>query len=162
MLIGVMSDSHDHLERLEKAIPHILRADLVVHCGDLCSPFMIRRLGEALSGIPVHVVFGNNDGDRFLMAQVARDFENIRLHGEFMQIEMEGVRLAAYHEPEVALPLARSGMYDWVFYGHDHTADHRAEGECHLLNPGELMGMNGPSTVALVDTAAEDVKFIEV
>ena len=162
MIIGVLSDSHDNLAQLDKAIPHLLRAGLVVHCGDLCSPFVVRRLGEALAGVPLHVVFGNNDGDRFLIAQVARDYENVRLHGEFMGIEVRGVRLAAYHEPQVALPLARSGMYDWVFYGHDHTAAHRREGDCHLVNPGELLGMKGRSTVALVDTEVGEVEFVEL
>src|SRR3989304_1772275 len=53
MKILVMSDSHDNLWKLDAASEHITRADVIVHCGDICSPFMVRRLGQLSDGRPV-------------------------------------------------------------------------------------------------------------
>ncbi len=162
MRIGVLSDSHDNIWRLAEAMPHLAACDVIVHCGDLCSPFVVRRLGEGLPGKSIHIVWGNNDGDQFLVAQVARVFPGIVLHGEVAEIEVEGLRLAANHYPILARGLALTGRYDLVCYGHDHTAHEERVGDCLLLNPGELMGMNGRSTLALVDSRTRSVEMVDL
>ncbi len=35
-------------------------------------------------------------------------------------------------------------------------------GECLLLNPGELMGIRGPSRLAIVDTDDRSVEWIDL
>jgi predicted phosphodiesterase len=47
-LVGVISDSHDNIWRLEEALPHLQQCHAVLHCGDLISPFMVQRLAEDL------------------------------------------------------------------------------------------------------------------
>ena len=55
------------------------------------------------------------------------------------------------HYPELAIPIAKSGVYDIVVYGHTHQIDVQKEMSL-LLNPGETGGwMTGKSTVAIVD-----------
>lgn len=162
MRIAVISDSHDNVWKLDAAMPHLCTAGAVIHCGDICSPFMIRRLGQGLAGIPLHVVWGNNDGDKLLMSQVGAGFAGIEFHGEFAELVLDGLAVAVNHYPALARGLARSGGYGLVCYGHDHTAHHERVGECLLLNPGELMGMKSPSSLALVDTATLGVERIEV
>jgi predicted phosphodiesterase len=46
MKIAVMSDSHDHLENIEKAVALAMErgAEMLLHCGDLCSPFVVDKL----------------------------------------------------------------------------------------------------------------------
>ena len=55
------------------------------------------------------------------------------------------------HYPELAIPIAKSGEYDIVVYGHTHKIDIQ-KGESLLLNPGETGGWTtGKATVAVVD-----------
>ncbi len=98
MKIAVLSDSHDNIWKLAQAMPHLASADAIIHCGDLCSPFMIaRRLGEGAGHKPLHVVWGNNDGDRLLIARNARPFPEITLHGEIRPVRIG--RAARRREP---------------------------------------------------------------
>lgn len=161
MQLAVISDTHDNIWKLEQAAPHLGQAQAVLHCGDLCSPFVIKKLGE-MTDVPVHVVWGNNDGDPFTIAKVAQDFTNIHLHGALAEVELGGVKVAVNHYPEIARRLAQSGAYDLVCYGHDHTAHKEQVGDCLLLNPGELMGLNGRSTFALLDHATMEPTWVEL
>jgi len=48
MLIGLISDTHDNLPQIEKAINYLNTADvkLVLHAGDYCAPFTITKFKE--------------------------------------------------------------------------------------------------------------------
>jgi putative phosphoesterase len=162
MKIAVISDTHDHLEKIDASIETLRGADVVLHCGDLCAPFVIKRLGEKLEGTPLHIVWGNNEGDTFMISKVAANFEAVYLHGELAELDLGGLRIAVNHYPRIAQGLARSGLYDLVCYGHDHTAHTEEIEGCTLLNPGEILGMNGPSTLALYDSEKRDVEHIEI
>lgn len=162
MIVAVMSDSHDNIWRLDDALSRMDEADFFIHCGDLCSPFVIHHIGKAAGSRPVHIVWGNNEGDIRLICQVAAQYPGIHLHGEFAELEVEGVRVAVNHFPELASSLAASGRYDLVCYGHNHQARKSNEGGCLLLNPGELMGMKNQATFALFDTETRDARFVEV
>lgn len=160
MKLAIISDTHDNIWKLEDAMPHLRSADAIIHCGDLCAPFMVKRLGEGLPGKPVHIVWGNNDGDPFLISEVADSFPEIQIHGQLAQLELEGVRIGVNHYPVIARDLARSGSYDLICYGHDHTAHESKVGDCLLMNPGELMGMKGKSTLAIVDLPGKEINWI--
>ena len=162
MRLALLSDSHDNLWALKAALPQLATADLAIHCGDLCSPFMVRHLGDGMQGKPVHIVWGNNEGDVLLMTKAAAQLGNITLHGAFAQFTVGGLRVAVNHYPDIARPLAASGHFDLVCYGHDHIAAHSLVGACHLLNPGELMGLNGRRTIAFFDTETRAVEFVDV
>ena len=162
MRIAVMSDSHDNIWMLAKAIPHLMDVDVILHCGDLVSPFMLVRLAQGVGDIPVHIVWGNNDGDKRLLAEVASNTGKIKLHGEIAILELGQLRVAVNHYPKIARGLAQSGSYDLVCYGHDHTRHEEWIGNTLLLNPGELMGMQGPGSLAIYDSESRAVKFIEI
>ena len=162
MRIAVVSDSHDNIWKLEKAIPHLATADVVLHCGDLIAPFMVIRLIKGAGGIPIHIVWGNNDGDKRLLTEVSSGVENIHLHGDLAELDFAGFKVAVNHYPQIGRALAESGRYDLVCYGHDHTAHEEWIGETLLLNPGELMGLQGASTIAIYDTENKVVEFIEI
>ena len=162
MLIGVLSDTHDNIWKLDEAIPPLQRSKVVLHCGDLCSPFMIKRLGAGLEGVPVHIVWGNNEGDRLAIARVAQNFDNIHLEGQVARFELGGWRVAVNHYPEIASEFAASGDFDLVCYGHDHAAHLSTVGKCILLNPGEVMGLNGRSSLVLIETASGEVQWVDL
>jgi hypothetical protein len=160
MKLAVLSDSHDNIWKVRAAIPHILKTDVLLHCGDLCSPFMIKELAEPLRDLPIHIVWGNNEGDPYTIGKVAQSFANVQLHGMLAEVEIGKLRVAVNHYPRVAEGLAKSGAYDLVCYGHDHEARDERVGECLMLNPGELMGMNNPSSFAIVDVETRAVERI--
>ena len=93
---------------------------------------------------------------------MAGGYPQVQLHGVLAQIDVEGMRIGVHHYPEVAVDLARSGSYDLVCYGHDHTAHEEMVGDCLLLNPGEIMGMKGKSTLAIVELPDKQVEWIEL
>lgn len=162
MKIAILSDTHDNIWKLEEAMPHLQAAEVVIHCGDLCSPFIVKQLGEGLGDIPVHVVWGNNDGDKRLLSVLADKAGNITIHGDFAELELGGRKIAVTHYPEIGRGLAQGAGYDLVCYGHDHTAYEEKIGETVLLNPGEVMGLNGPRSLAHYDTETGEVTRIEI
>ena len=151
--IAIFSDSHDQIAHLNQALDAALAAgaEVLLHCGDLCAPFMLNQIGERFSG-PVHVVFGNNDGDGRLLQVIAARHPQIHLHGIYPELEVDGRQLAMIHYPEPARRIAQSGQFDLVCYGHDHTKLLAQMGRGWLLNPGELLGMKGVVSWALYDT----------
>lgn len=162
MRIATFSDSHDQIKHLEAAIAAANQAgaDMLLHCGDLCAPFMVDRLGNGFSG-PIHIVFGNNDGDGRLLQTIAAKHYHITLHGIYAEIETSGRKLAMIHYPEPARRIAQSGQFDLVVYGHNHLkhVEEIAKGSgtpSILANPGELLGMNGAPTWGLYDSNSGD------
>jgi putative phosphoesterase len=137
--IGVLSDSHDHVWNLRAALTALAeRADVLVHCGDLCAPFIVPLLAEFPGA--VHVVFGNNDADRYRLLANAAKTANVRLHGEYVELELGGRRLAVQHFDAMARPLAESGRFDVVCFGHNHRLEIDRVGETWLVNPGAVLG----------------------
>lgn len=149
-----MADSHDRLDYLKLALEQIREREAthLIHAGDLCAPFVIADLAKQFSG-PIHIVFGNNEGDGRLCSQVASQFPHVTLHGPYFEGDLEGLKCAAIHYPEPALRIAQSGQLDLVVYGHDHKAHHSVHGKCHLVNPGEVMGRLAPPSWGLFDAS---------
>ena len=74
MLIGVFSDVHDNLANLRRALEVFKErgAAALIFCGDFCSPIPSRVMGAEFKG-DIHIVFGNGDGDRFAISNVAKN-----------------------------------------------------------------------------------------
>ena len=162
MRLAILSDTHDNIWALRTALPRLAEADVAIHCGDLCSPFTLKLLGEGLAGKPVHMVWGNNNGDVLLIQSVAAQLGTVTLHGELAELELGGVRVAVNHYPDIARGLAASGKYGLVCFGHTHKVFEEKVGDCLLLNPGELMGLYGRRTFAFYDTVTRTAEIVEV
>lgn len=163
MLIAILSDIHDNIWKLGEATRLIRDSGVerVLFCGDFCAPFTLKQLAEECHG-PVDVVWGNNDGDQWLLTTIAGQCENVTLHGQFAELEIQELKIAVNHYPEIARPLAHGGNYDLVCYGHDHIAHSETIGQTILLNPGEIMGRFGKSTFAIFDTTTRHIRQVEV
>jgi hypothetical protein len=153
MQVAVISDVHDNIWKLETVLQSINEsgAKVLTFCGDFCAPFTLKQIADGFSG-PVHAVFGNNDGDKWLLSQIAAGADHVTLHGELAELTLDGRRIAVNHYPHIALRLAASGHYDAVFFGHSHERHLAQINDTLLLNPGEVMGRFGPATFALYDT----------
>ncbi len=150
--IAILSDSHDNIWNLEKALAQVNAqgADVLLHLGDLVAPFIVAQLAEAFAG-PIHIIEGNNDGDGRLQLQVASKFPHVTLHGPYAELSIGGRQVAMIHYPEPARRIAQSGQFDLVCYGHNHLQNWEQIGECFLVNPGEVMGRFGAPSWGLYD-----------
>ena len=161
MLVAVLSDCHDRLENLEKVLGQIEKAEVALFCGDYCAPFTLKMLAEGFPG-PVHSVFGNNDGDAFLLLRNAKQAGNVTFHQPMASLELDGRRIAVVHYPEFGEALALSGKYDAVFSGHNHTAEVRTLGSTLWANPGEVMGRFGKPSFGIYDTSTNAFEIHEI
>lgn len=163
MRIAILSDSHDHITHLRRAV-HLANqegAELLLHCGDLISPFMLAYLDQ-FNG-DSHLIYGNNGGDHHLIAtRCAAPDSRLRHHGTHGTLTAGNLRIALEHYPRWARALAASGEFDLVCCGHTHLFHAERFGRCLLVNPGELLGKDSPPSFALVETADLSVRRITV
>lgn len=157
MKIALMTDSHDNLTVLHKAVEwcNTNQIDYVLHAGDLVAPFVHRALKKL--NMPITIVFGNNDGERHGLAVIFKD----KIFTPPYDIVLDGKKISMLHEPEPMDDLALDD-YDLILYGHTHAVDIR-EGKPIIVNPGELGGwLTGRSTFAVWDTQSEDLQLIDI
>lgn len=161
MRLAIVSDIHDNLWNLAAAMQLIRSADVLLCCGDLCSPFVIDELATFPG--PVHIVFGNNDADLYRITSKAAKKPNCHIHGELFNDIFDGRRLAMNHFDYLARPIAKSGDYDVVCFGHNHEFEISREATTLLVNPGPIMGAkftggkweDTDATFVLYDTSAD-------
>ena len=161
--IGILSDTHDNLPLVDRAVARLsaLSPDLVLHAGDFVSPFVIPRL--AALPCPCIGVFGNNDGDRGLLAARARESGRVEIHGSFLARLMDGrsVALLHGHEPGAVEEIAGTGIFDLVVHGHTHRPSIAGRGRTLLVNPGEACGyLTGSATVAVLETGTMEAEIL--
>lgn len=148
MLVGVISDTHDHMENIRKAIKIFKERgiSIILHGGDFVSPFTWRAFKDFHGEI--YGVFGNNDGDRVLLKKMYGD----RIQKQIRKIEIDGKKIALMHEPQMIEELALSGNFDLIVYGHMHEVDIREINNTLIINPGEACGwLYGKATLVIVD-----------
>ncbi|MGB7292209.1 MAG: metallophosphoesterase family protein [Thermodesulfobacteriota bacterium] len=168
MRIAIISDIHDNVWNLGPALETIKDSDVLICCGDMCSPFIVDLMAVGFSK-EIHIVFGNNDGDQYRIANNAAKYDGrVLIHGEFAELKLGGKSLAVNHYPNIARSIAESGAYDVVCYGHNHIDSVVRVNNTLLINPGAIMGYDGvnkkdiPSTFVVYDTESGECKGYEV
>ena len=159
MLIGIISDTHDNMPVLRRAVDLLTEREVrhVVHAGDFTSPFTFRALKHLACDFTG--IYGNNDGERVLLQKLS----NSRIFTQPYIIELGGRKIVIMHEHTVVDALADSGHFDLVVYGHTHAPDIRKRGNTLIVNPGELSGwLYGKSTMAIADLAELSAEVIEL
>jgi putative phosphoesterase len=165
MLIGLISDTHDNLPMVTKAVKRLNEenVELVLHAGDYVASFVIPRFKELKARLIG--VFGNNDGDHELLKKRFSENESLEIRGNFADITVDGVRIALLHGSDVELlkALVEAECFDVVVYGHVHNAQAYRRGRTLVVNPGEVCGyLTGKSTVALLDTVKREARIIDL
>ena len=161
MKIAIISDTHDNVPNLEKALAWMKKNNIeqIIHCGDLCAPsILVETLGPGFAG-PMHMVFGNVEDRETLIEKVA-DFDQVKHYGDQGEATLDGKKIAFTHFPEEGRQLAASGKYDYVFYGHTHKPWEEKVGRTRLVNPGTLAGLFAKATFAVYDTEADKLELI--
>ncbi len=169
VLVGLMSDSHDNMGNVERAMEVFRREhiSLVFHLGDIVSPFIVRRMIELRwSGLRVIGVFGNNDGDKWLLTRLFTEAGWFISHGPRIH-EVGGKRVLVFHGHDgvefterIADSYAAGMGVDMVFYGHTHRRRVAEVNGVLVVNPGEVYGgLTGEASVAIVDLDAGKAWF---
>lgn len=163
MKIGLLADSHDHVDNLRYAVEGCREAhvEVVLHAGDFIAPFAVKVLADA--GCPVHAVFGNNDGERLGIRDAFSDWGTV-LPGP-IELELAGKRILLMHEPYGLESHEASDRNDLIVYGHTHESVWRTrpDGAGLVINPGEVCGwVTGRATFALVDLASGEGKLVDI
>jgi putative phosphoesterase len=170
MKVGIIADTHDNLAAISEAVEifNDEGIELLIHAGDFISPFTsqpFKNLEAPLVGI-----FGNNDGDKLLLKEYYKSSGVGNLYEDPYEFEFTTKKIVVTHKPAIVKPLAVSGMYDAVLYGHTHKAvieqySGRTEDreKTWVVNPGECCGyLMGRKTVALLDFEKNEARIVEL
>jgi len=160
MLIGILSDTHDRAEAMAAAMQLLQSrgAEYFIHCGDVGSPAVL----DYLAGQKACFVWGNCDWDRLGLQRYAKSIE-IDCFGAFGALELDGRKIAVIHgdDPVLKRRLLSEQQHDYLLQGHTHVRQDVRVGKMRIINPGALHRAN-PKTVALLDTSADSVEFLEI
>jgi len=157
--IGVFSDTHDRLETVAQAVD-IFRArqvDGLVHCGDWVAPFTIEYFDQVCGEwrVPVHSVFGNNEGDIRRIIERSEKLKNpiMFTSKQTLEVEFEGRKIVVYHgqDKSIMAALIKCQEYDAVFTGHTHEPRNELLGKTLVLNPGSTAYV---ANSRIIDTAS--------
>jgi len=169
MIVGIMSDTHDHLPLVDKAVKKLLdeKVELVLHAGDYISPFVIphfKPFKDKFIG-----VFGNNDGDHEVL-KIRFAEHGLEIRGYFAEVKINNLRVALLHGGEPGGPpgpsellnsLISSEYYDVIIHGHVHDAKAYRKGKTLIINPGEVCGyLTEKPSVAVLNTKTMEAKIV--
>jgi len=161
MKIGIISDTHDNLPQIKKAIEIFNRekVELVLHAGDFVSPFTVLEFKNL--NCPLKGVFGNNDGDKLYLQEKFKGIGEI--YPSPYETNIDHKNIIMLHKEKLIDALAESQKYEVIIYGHTHRTDLRKIGKTLIINPGECGGwLSGKSTIALLDLANLEAEIINL
>ena len=159
MRIGVISDTHDRLPTFRRAVALFQRlgVDAIFHAGDYVAPFAAALIGPEVLSIPLHCVYGNNDGERAGLKQILPGIVDGPL-----TVKLHGRTIVMHHFIDWLKPKDIAGA-DVVITGHTHeTVNELRDGKLYL-NPGECCGwVNNRCTAALLDLESMKADIIDI
>jgi uncharacterized protein len=150
MVLGIISDTHDQLASIDKAVAYLRRKQVehVLHAGDFVAPFAVKRLAGLKC--PVSAVYGNNDGERTGIRNALGEWGTVA--SRVLRLTLAGRRILVMHEPDFVEESAASGLHDVVVFGHTHEASVAEVGGCLVINPGSTGGVpDVPPTCVILD-----------
>lgn len=157
MKIAIVSDTHDNLANLKKAISFIEKEKIkvLIHCGDVSTVDTLKEILESFSG-KLYLALGNMD-ERKLNSSLS--FPRAKIFDNFGKIKINTKKIAFTHSPTLAQKLVKEQKYDLIFYGHTHKPWEEKIGKTKLINPGNLAGLIFKATFAIYDTKSDELKL---
>jgi len=159
MKLGIISDTHDRLPTFRRAVALFqrLKVDAVLHAGDYVAPFAAKLIAPAMLTIPLHCIYGNNDGERKGLKAVLPGI----VDGP-MKLTIGGRKIVMHHFIDWLKP-ADYADADVIITGHTHEVVNETKAGQLFLNPGECCGwLTDRCTVALLDTQTLKAEVVEV
>jgi len=164
MLIGLISDTHDHLKMIERAVAFFndRKVTIVLHAGDVISPFTAKKFKDC--GSRLILVYGNNDGDRSNLQRVFSEI-GAQFYWPAAILELDGKKTLMLHGEDLKLveEIANRNIFDLIVSGHTHEASVKRIGGTLWVNPGEACGyLTAKSTVGIYDSLRHEAEIIEI
>lgn len=161
MRIAIISDSHDNLPNIYKALDYIKKASIqtIIHCGDVCAPSVLEEFAKNFNG-KIYVACGNVDGDHKGFSRIAKKYRNLTIFENTGAVTIEKRKVCFVHYPDIAREMSLSRNYDVVFYGHSHKPWEETIEKTKLLNPGTLAGLFNKATFAIYDMESRNAELI--
>ena len=157
MRIGIFSDTHDNLPKIEKAVKlfNQKKVDFVLHAGDYVAPFTMDKFKKLIC--EWQGVFGNNDGEKKGLLAKSQG----RIHAPPLRIRLAGKKITMVHDRN-SLDFKKEKA-DLIIFGHSHKAEITRIGDKLTVNPGECGGwLSGKSSVAIVDLVTSSAKIFRL
>ena len=163
MLLGVVSDTHNRVDNVEKIIDifNLNKADLVIHTGDITQARTLERFSRLSS--PLVGVYGNNDLEEAGLKETCLE-NNFEFHPPPLVKEIRGKKILVLHEPNTIDELIKNDpTIDLVIHGHTHRYVNTIKNGVRVINPGEsagiLKGKNSVGLLRLKDLSFERIFF---
>ena len=165
MLVGIVSDSHDNVPMLRRAVDHFNAdgCELVIHAGDVVAPFAM----AVMDGLkcPFRAIYGNNDGEKVGLKIKAASVGG-SIEEPPVQFMAGGLKFRVFHDCSDWETEAKESGADVVIFGHTHdtSIETLSGNELPLgINPGECGGwLTGSCTAAILDTTTRQVRIIDL
>jgi putative phosphoesterase len=158
--IGILSDTHDQVDRTRDAV-NLLRArgaDVIVHCGDLTGPDIVAECAV----LPLYFAFGNRDCDLVHLLQNAATEHGATCLGWGGEFTVAKKRIAVVHgHLTMDLRPLLDANPDYLLSGHSPIAGDWYDGVTRRINPGALAEADEYS-VAILDLETDVVQFFPV
>lgn len=157
MLLGILSDTHNRLERTAQALQLFeeARVEAVIHCGDICD----RHILSLMLGKSTWYVMGNNDDDNELREQSVGDLHYLGA-GDIITLADKRIAVTHGHLYKLTDVLIKQKP-DYLLTGHTHVAHHQMHQGITCINPGALHRASEYS-VALLNLATAELRFLPV
>jgi len=165
MIIGIISDIHENFHNLILALQKMEEegVEQILCLGDLMNAGVAKILAH--HSVPTFLIWGNNDGEKVDIVKASyREGSKLTVSlNTYDFLEYDNRKIFISHYDDLAMPMASSGKYDAVFYGHDHKQNATKEGTCHVVNPGELSAQKtGVASLAIYNTTDNSIRLIEL
>lgn len=136
--IGIISDTHDNMENLDKALKLFKnnKVKTILHLGDYISSFVIDRISDA--NINMVGIFGENDGDPLSLLKSCNQMMEI-YSGPYV-ININNRKFLLTREVTTIEDVAKSNKYDFILFGTTHKYYSEKIRNTYILNPGETFG----------------------
>jgi len=163
MKIAVISDIHENFHNLILSLEDMNAkgVEKILCLGDLMNAGIAKIL--AAQEIPTYMIWGNNDGEKVdIMITSFREDSNLDVSlNTYDFLDIDGRLIFISHYNDLAAPMAQSGLYDAVFYGHNHLQKKETVNNTLVVNPGELCAQKtGNCTYAIYNTETNDAEII--
>ncbi|HWL09215.1 MAG TPA: metallophosphoesterase [Planctomicrobium sp.] len=159
MLVGIFSDTHDHLDNIRRAVAFFNERECraVLFAGDLVSTFAIPPLRQL--NCPIYGCFGDNEGNRIGIQGGFKIIGQIKEAPAAYTLD-DNTRIIIAHMPRQLRDC--QGEYDIAIHGHTHRPLIKTDDSGRLvINPGEASGWTyGQPTVALLETTTRHAEII--
>jgi putative phosphoesterase len=150
--IAIISDSHDNLEKVKKLTEFLNKENIkiLIHCGDVSKVETIKEILNNFKG-KIYLSFGNAEINKEEFLKLSKENKRLKVFNEFGEVKIKNKKIAFCHFYDLALKLAKSKKYNFVFYGHTHKPWEEKIENTKLINPGNLAGQFYPASFAIYD-----------